>query len=63
MTLADWQDYLTNAQGEDVVSGTRTPEPIARMAERLGRQLARRTTIYGRADEVAPSASGTALRT
>ncbi|HTY05530.1 MAG TPA: pyruvate, phosphate dikinase [Gemmatimonadales bacterium] len=24
-------DYLTNAQGEDVVSGARTPEPIAKM--------------------------------
>jgi pyruvate,orthophosphate dikinase len=24
-------DFLTNAQGEDVVSGARTPEPIARM--------------------------------
>ena len=28
-------EYLLNAQGEDVVSGTRTPEPIARLRERL----------------------------
>jgi len=29
-------EFLVNAQGEDVVSGIRTPEPIARMAVRLG---------------------------
>jgi pyruvate, orthophosphate dikinase len=28
-------EYLLNAQGEDVVSGARTPEPIARLRERL----------------------------
>jgi pyruvate,orthophosphate dikinase len=28
-------EYLVDAQGEDVVAGIRTPEPIARMAERL----------------------------
>src|SRR2546422_2812082 len=28
-------EFLVNAQGEDVVAGIRTPEPIARMAERL----------------------------
>ena len=28
-------EFLVNAQGEDVVAGTRTPEPIARMAEAL----------------------------
>jgi len=28
-------EFLVNAQGEDVVSGTRTPEPIDRMAEHL----------------------------
>ena len=27
-------EYLTNAQGEDVVAGIRTPEPIAGMANR-----------------------------
>ena len=30
-------DYLTNAQGEDVVSGARTPEPIAKMKRAKGR--------------------------
>jgi len=29
-------DYLTNAQGEDVVSGARTPEPIAKMKRAKG---------------------------
>ncbi|MGH7590516.1 MAG: pyruvate, phosphate dikinase [Gemmatimonadales bacterium] len=28
-------EYLLNAQGEDVVSGARTPQPIARLAETL----------------------------
>ncbi len=28
-------EYLLNAQGEDVVSGARTPEPIARLRERV----------------------------
>jgi pyruvate, orthophosphate dikinase len=28
-------EFLANAQGEDVVAGIRTPEPIARMRERL----------------------------
>ena len=28
-------EYLLNAQGEDVVAGTRTPKPIARMADDL----------------------------
>ena len=28
-------EYLANAQGEDVVAGIRTPEPIARMEKRL----------------------------
>ena len=30
-------EYLTNAQGEDVVAGIRTPKPIAAMAEELPR--------------------------
>src|SRR5919108_2479287 len=30
-----WGEFLTNAQGEDVVAGIRTPEPIERMQERL----------------------------
>lgn len=28
-------EYLTNAQGEDVVAGIRTPQPIARLAEEM----------------------------
>ncbi|MGH7491547.1 MAG: pyruvate, phosphate dikinase [bacterium] len=28
-------EYLINAQGEDVVAGTRTPEPISRLAEEM----------------------------
>ncbi len=30
-----WGEYLTNAQGEDVVAGIRTPEDIAKMVEQL----------------------------
>jgi pyruvate, orthophosphate dikinase len=30
-----WGEFLANAQGEDVVAGIRTPEPLARMEERL----------------------------
>jgi len=30
-----WGEFLVNAQGEDVVAGIRTPEPLERMAERL----------------------------
>ena len=30
-----WGEFLTNAQGEDVVAGTRTPEPLARMKDAL----------------------------
>jgi pyruvate,orthophosphate dikinase len=30
-----WGEFLTNAQGEDVVAGIRTPQPIAAMKERL----------------------------
>jgi pyruvate,orthophosphate dikinase len=30
-----WGEFLTNAQGEDVVAGIRTPQPIAEMEQRL----------------------------
>jgi pyruvate,orthophosphate dikinase len=30
-----WGEFLTNAQGEDVVAGIRTPEPLERMRETL----------------------------
>jgi pyruvate, orthophosphate dikinase len=32
-----WGEFLTNAQGEDVVAGIRTPQPLAAMKERLPR--------------------------
>jgi pyruvate,orthophosphate dikinase len=32
---APWGEFLVNAQGEDVVSGARTPEPLERMAQAL----------------------------
>jgi pyruvate,orthophosphate dikinase len=30
-----WGEFLTNAQGEDVVAGIRTPQPIAKMEDKL----------------------------
>ncbi|HTL06026.1 MAG TPA: PEP/pyruvate-binding domain-containing protein, partial [Gemmatimonadales bacterium] len=39
-------EYLLNAQGEDVVSGTRTPEPISRLRERIA-------DAYGELERVA----------
>ena len=30
-----WGDFLVNAQGEDVVAGVRTPEPIAKLEEKM----------------------------
>jgi pyruvate, orthophosphate dikinase len=30
-----WGEFLTNAQGEDVVAGIRTPQPLAEMKEQL----------------------------
>ncbi len=32
-------EFLTNAQGEDVVAGVRTPMPIAQMAEKFPRGI------------------------
>ena len=32
-----WGEFLVDAQGEDVVAGIRTPEPLARMRDRLPR--------------------------
>ena len=32
-------EYLTNAQGEDVVAGIRTPQPISQMQRRAARRL------------------------
>jgi pyruvate,orthophosphate dikinase len=39
-------EYLTNAQGEDVVAGIRTPKPIAAMAEEL-------PTVYRQFERIA----------
>jgi pyruvate,orthophosphate dikinase len=41
-------EYLTNAQGEDVVAGTRTPEPIARMRDAMPAVYAQFTDIADR---------------
>lgn len=35
-----WGEFLSNAQGEDVVSGTRTPEPLDAMRDRMPKTYA-----------------------
>ena len=49
-------EFLRNAQGEDVVAGIRTPEPIARMAERAA---ARPTTSSSRRSSGSSSTTAT----
>ena len=44
-------EYLTNAQGEDVVAGIRTPKPISAMAEDLPRAYAQFTRIAKRLEK------------
>jgi len=44
-------DYLTNAQGEDVVAGTRTPKPIAELAKEM-------PEVYSSLDRVATTLEG-----
>jgi pyruvate,orthophosphate dikinase len=44
-------EYLTNAQGEDVVAGTRTPKPISAMAEDLPKAYAQFTRIAKRLEK------------
>lgn len=39
-------EYLMNAQGEDVVAGIRTPEPISRLTETMPEAYAQLTSIY-----------------
>ena len=39
-------EFLVNAQGEDVVAGTRTPEPIAAMEERLPEAYVQLTAAF-----------------
>jgi pyruvate,orthophosphate dikinase len=46
-----WGEFLTNAQGEDVVAGIRTPEPIAAMEERLPEAFAQLTDTMARLEE------------
>jgi pyruvate, orthophosphate dikinase len=44
-------EFLVNAQGEDVVAGIRTPEPIAEMRRRLPEAYARLTATLDRLEE------------
>ncbi len=41
-------EYLINAQGEDVVAGIRTPEPISRLEEQMPEVYAELTAIFDR---------------
>ena len=38
-------EFLTNAQGEDVVAGVRTPMPISEMAEKFPEAFAQFTKV------------------
>src|SRR5205085_12047934 len=40
-------DYLINAQGEDVVAGIRTPEPIARLEQEMPKVYKQLVDIRG----------------
>jgi pyruvate,orthophosphate dikinase len=44
-------EFLADAQGEDVVAGIRTPEPIAQMRERLSRAFDELLTTMSRLEE------------
>jgi pyruvate, orthophosphate dikinase len=46
-----WGEFLTNAQGEDVVAGIRTPEPIERMRDRLPEAFEQLTETMQRLEE------------
>jgi pyruvate,orthophosphate dikinase len=46
-----WGEFLTNAQGEDVVAGIRTPQPIERMRERLPEAFEQLTETMQRLEE------------
>jgi pyruvate,orthophosphate dikinase len=46
-----WGEYLVNAQGEDVVAGIRTPQPIERMAEELPEAFAELQETIRRLEE------------
>jgi pyruvate,orthophosphate dikinase len=46
-----WGEFLANAQGEDVVAGTRTPDSIERMSERLPEAWEQLTETIRRLEE------------
>jgi pyruvate, orthophosphate dikinase len=46
-----WGEFLTNAQGEDVVAGIRTPEPLERMREKLPEAFAELEETIRRLEE------------
>ena len=46
-----WGEFLVNAQGEDVVAGIRTPEPIANMRKRLPAAFEQLTNTMARLEE------------
>ena len=46
-----WGEFLANAQGEDVVAGIRTPEPIAAMQERFPEAFDQLTATTARLEE------------
>jgi pyruvate, orthophosphate dikinase len=46
-----WGEFLANAQGEDVVAGIRTPEPIAAMRERFPDAFEQLTATMARLEE------------
>ena len=46
-----WGEFLVNAQGEDVVAGIRTPEPIERMRDRLPDAFEQLTETMQRLEE------------
>ena len=46
-----WGEFLTNAQGEDVVAGIRTPEPLARMKDALPEAFSELTETTRRLEE------------
>ncbi len=46
-----WGEFLGNAQGEDVVAGIRTPEPITSMRERFPQAFEQLTATMARLEE------------
>ena len=46
-----WGEFLVNAQGEDVVAGIRTPQPIAEMEARFGPTFERLLETMARLEE------------